>query len=73
LTSRFGGVTAFVRSPAVGLWKENSHDINREEIVMFEVLADQLDKEWWASYRKELEDKFRQEEPLIWAFAIRKL
>ena len=73
LTSRFGGVTAFVRSPAVGLWKENSHDINREEIVMFEVLADQLDKEWWASYRKELEEKFRQEELLIWAFAITKL
>jgi hypothetical protein len=65
LTSRFGGVTAFVRSPAVGLWKENSHDINREEIAMFEVLADQLDKEWWASYRKELEDKFRQEELLM--------
>ena len=73
LTSRFGGVTAFVRSPAVGLWKENSDDINREEIVMFEVLADQLDKEWWASYRKELEDKFRQEELLIWAFPYHKV
>jgi hypothetical protein len=73
LINRFGGVTAFVRSPAVGLWKENSDDINRDEMVMFEVLTDQLDKDWWASYRKELEEKFRQEEMLIWASNITKL
>jgi len=73
LTDRFGGVTAFVRSPAVGLWKENSDDINRDEVVMFEVLSDQLDKDWWANYRKELQNKFRQEELLIWASSITRL
>jgi hypothetical protein len=73
LTNRFGGVTAFLRSPAVGLWKENSSDINRDEIVMFEVLTDQLDRDWWASYRKELQDKFRQEQLLIWASSVTKL
>lgn len=73
LTNRFGGVTAFVRSPAVGLWKESSDDINRDEVIMFEVLTEQLDKDWWASYRKELQDKFRQEELLIWASDITKL
>ncbi len=36
LIERFGGVTAFVRAPAVGLWKENAEDINRDEVVMFE-------------------------------------
>ena len=73
LTKQFRGVTAFVRSPAVGLWKENSDDIKRDEMVMFEVLTDQLDKDWWASYRKELEVKFRQEELLIWASDITRL
>jgi hypothetical protein len=73
LTNRFGGVTAFVRAPAVGLWKESSDDINRDEMVMFEVLADQLDKDWWASYRKELESKFRQQQMLIWASSITRL
>jgi len=73
LTNRFGGVTAFARSPAVGLWKEGSDDINRDEVVLFEVLADQLDEAWWASYRKELQAKFRQEELLIWATNITKL
>jgi hypothetical protein len=73
LTNRFGGVTAFVRSPAVGLWKEGAHYINRDEVVMFEVLTEQLDEDWWARYRKELQDKFRQEELLVWASKITKL
>jgi hypothetical protein len=73
LTNRFGGVTAFVRSPAVGLWKENPAEMNRDEVVMFEVLTEQLDKDWWAGYRKQLQDRFRQEEILIWASGITKL
>jgi hypothetical protein len=30
LTERFGGVTAFIRSPAVGLWKE-ADDVSRPQ------------------------------------------
>ena len=73
LTERFGGVTAFVRSPAVGLWKESPEEINRDEVVMFEVLADQLDRDWWSLYRKQLQNRFRQDEVLIWASNITKL
>lgn len=73
LTDRFGGVTAFVRSPAVGLWKESSEEINRDEVIMFEVLAEQLDRDWWSLYRKQLQNKFRQDEVLIWASSITKL
>jgi hypothetical protein len=73
LTDRFGGVTAFVRSPAVGLWKERNDEVNRDEVIMFEVMAEQLDKEWWAAYRIKLQEQFRQDEVLIWASAIMKL
>ena len=73
LTDRFGGVTAFVRAPAVGLWKESADDINRDEVVMFEVLAEQLDRDWWSLYRKQLQNKFYQDEVLIWASTITKL
>jgi hypothetical protein len=72
LTERFGGVTAFVRSPAVGLWKERS-EVNRDEVVMFEVLTDELDEKWWANYRDQLEKKFRQDEILLWASSITRL
>jgi hypothetical protein len=73
LTDRFGGVTAFVRSPAVGLWKEGNDEVNRDEVVMFEVMADQLDKDWWADYRTQLQKIFRQDEVLIWASTITRL
>ncbi len=72
LTERFGGVTAFVRSPAVGLWKEDE-EINRDDVVMFEVLSDHLDKDWWTEYRVELENRFRQEELLVWASSVTRL
>lgn len=73
LIDRFGGVTAFVRSPAVGLWKEHSDETNRDEVVLFEVLTEQLDRAWWADYRTQLQEKFRQEELLVWASSITKL
>jgi len=72
LTERFGGVTAFIRSPAVGLWKEST-EVNRDEVVTFEVLADELDEKWWSGYREQLQKKFRQDEVLIWASSITKL
>lgn len=72
LADRFGGVTAFVRSPAVGLWKE-ANGVSRDEVVMFEVMSAELDTNWWGGYRTELQEKFRQDEVLIWASAVTKL
>jgi hypothetical protein len=65
LAHRFGGVTAFVRSPAVGLWKDEEQDITRDDVVMFEVMADHLDEAWWKRYRQKLENTFRQEKILV--------
>jgi hypothetical protein len=73
LTDHFGGVTAFLRSPAVGLWKENDDEISRDEVVMFEVLSPELDTQWWSRYRTALQRKFHQEEVLVWASAIKRL
>ena len=73
LTERFGGVTAFIRAPAVGLWKESAEDTNRDEVVMFEVLAEELDKSWWSKYRQQLQKKFRQNEVLMWVSSITRL
>ena len=72
LTNSFGGVTAFLRSPAVGLWK-TENDVSRDEVVMFEVMAPDLNEEWWFEYRTQLQKKFRQEELLIYAFQVTKL
>jgi hypothetical protein len=73
LVKRFGGLTAFTRSPAEGLWEAGDGDVERDAIVIFEVLADELDRHWWAEFRAELERKFDQEEILIRASEAERL
>jgi hypothetical protein len=73
LTSRFGGVTAYVRSPATGLWCRDDGAIDRDEMVMIEVMVDHLDATWWAEYRGQLERRFRQETIVARAIAITSL
>ena len=73
LAQQFGGVTAFVRSPAVGFWKDNEEDITRDDVIMFEVMIDDLDQSWWKSYRQKLEKVFRQETVLIRSIETTKL
>ena len=73
LTDRFGGVTAFLRSPGEGFWRESEGAVNRDDVVIFEVMADELERQWWANYRKELEQRFRQIELVIRVSAIERL
>ena len=72
LTRRFGGVTAFVRAPATGLWEEDE-EINRDEVVMFEIIAESFARDWWRAYRTQLQDVFKQKEVLIWATSVEKV
>ena len=77
LVERFGGVTAFLRSPAEGVWKDNpgasASDAVRDEIVIFEVMAEQLDRSWWRNYRETLTARFAQDELVVRASAIERL
>lgn len=72
LTEKFGGVTLHINSPAEGLW-EDGGDIERDRIVVAEVMTDDIDRSWWSSYRRELEARFRQEKILIRATPIERL
>ena len=38
LADRFGGVTAYMRAPARGLWKGDTGETTRDDIVIFEVM-----------------------------------
>lgn len=60
LANHFGGVTAYLRAPAVGLWEDGGELIN-EEIVIFEVMVDRLEREFWRLYRLELQHTFEQD------------
>ena len=70
LAKRFGGITAFRRSPAEGVWREGQGDVSRDEVVIFEVMTEHLNRQWWSGYRKKLEKRFRQEELVIRATQV---
>jgi hypothetical protein len=61
LAENFGGITTYVRSPAKGLWKESSTLTVHDDIVIYEVMTELLDRPWWLTYREELAVRFRQE------------
>jgi hypothetical protein len=73
LMDRFGGLTAFTQAPAEGLWKQEGEPAQRDQIVIFEVLVSELDEAWWHHYRRDLEQRFRQEEILIRALPAQRL
>jgi len=73
LTDRFGGLTAFTRSPADGFWQDKSGATHAEDVIAFEVMAEAVDEGWWKDFRNRLETLFGQEEIVIRAHAIRRL
>ena len=73
LTDVFGGVTAFTRSPAVGAWEDASGSVHGDDVLLFEVMAGNVDHCWWAHYREDLQQRFRQDEVLIRASLVERL
>jgi len=61
LTEGFGGLTTYVRSPAEGLWKESGSATVYDDIVIYEVMTEKLDRPWWHEYREELAVRFQQD------------
>lgn len=64
LTELYGGLTAYSRAPAEGLW-ERDGDVKRDDIVVFEVMASELNEAGWTRYRHELEARFRQDAVVV--------
>src|SRR4028119_2119927 len=51
LAEKFGGLTAHTRAPAEGLWKDGPSGTDEDDIVIYEVMAEELDEGWWKEYR----------------------
>jgi hypothetical protein len=69
LVARFGGLTAYGRAPALGVW---AHDGARQQddIIVVEVMVERLDAAWWSAFRSRLERLLSQEKLVVRAFAI---
>ena len=61
LVDRFKGVTAYVRSPATGLWTAPDGHTEADDVVMVEVVTDTFDRSWWRTYSATLAQRFAQD------------
>jgi hypothetical protein len=64
LVSRFGGLTAYSRSPARGVWK-SGQVTKLDDIVVLEIMTPVLKRSWWKQYRRKLERSLRQDEIVV--------
>ena len=64
LVDRFGGVTCWQRAPASGLW-EDEEGRQRDDLVLFEVMVESLDRDWWRACKARLERALRQDQLLV--------
>lgn len=65
LIDRFGGVTAYTRSPASGAWVEEGDRVVHDEVIIVEVMTDQLDRVWWRALGARLESQLDQQSIVI--------
>jgi hypothetical protein len=73
LARKFGGLTAYTRAPAKGLWRKPGAKTAHDDIVIYEVMSPRLAAKWWRQYRRRLEWEFRQHEIIIRAQQFRQL
>jgi hypothetical protein len=69
LVARFGGITAYTRAPVHGLWQE-SEEIVRDDLVIYEIMVETLEEAWWREYRAILEHRFQQQSLVVRAHRI---
>jgi hypothetical protein len=73
LVEHFGGLTAYTRAPAEGLWRDADAQTTADDVLVYEVMVQTLDRVWWKQYRKRLETAFCQAEVIVRALAMEQL
>jgi hypothetical protein len=61
LADKFKGLTAYVRSPAKGLWTAPDGRMEADDVLMVEVVTETFDRRWWRAYAATLAQRFRQQ------------
>ena len=72
LVERFGGITGYTRAPVRGLWQDREQTVH-DDLIIYEVMVEQLDADWWRRYRVRLERRFEQSELIVRAHEIQVL
>jgi streptogramin lyase len=70
LVDRFSGVTAYLRSPAKGLWTGPDGHTEADDVVMVEVVTENFDRTWWRDYATTLARRFDQDNVHVRALPV---
>jgi hypothetical protein len=70
LVEAFGGVTAYVQTPAHGVWTSPDGHREHDEVVMVELVTAHFDRGWWEPYSQRLKVRFKQDAMHVRATAI---
>lgn len=73
LTDAFGGLTIHSKAPATGLWKPENDEPVKDTIVIYEVMTENLDEDYWQECKKHLQNGLQQDEIMIRSTQIRLL
>jgi hypothetical protein len=73
LAETFEGLTAYLRSPAKGVWTAPDGHTEQDDVVMVEVVTTSFDRVWWRTYAARLARRFRQDAIHVRAVAIEML
>jgi hypothetical protein len=63
LAQEFGGVTTYTRAPAQG--RRSGAKLDRDDIVVYEVMTPSVDRVFWKARRRALERDFMQDEIMV--------
>lgn len=58
LLEHFGALTAHSLMPLSGLWTTPEDEILHDDVIVYEVIAERVERSWWSGYRKKLEERF---------------
>jgi hypothetical protein len=73
LADTFEGLTAYIQSPAKGVWTAPDGHTEQDDVVLVEVVTDIFDRRWWRAYAATLSERFRQETIHVRAMSIHTL
>ena len=70
LVDAFGGMTAYLQTPAQGVWTSPEGERERDAVVLVEIVTERFDRAWWRQYAQTLATRFHQDVIHVRALAV---
>jgi inorganic pyrophosphatase len=65
LIKKFDGVSIYSNAPVNGRWADEQSNIEKDKLIVYEVMTDMIDLTYWESYKLVLEKQFKQDTIVI--------